>query len=173
MFLLHDLEIRKKIIAVFGEGLVGTSILSALCEQYTFSIETWQFSYADPARQDHELCRLADRISHLCAEATSDLCMVWCAGKAGFSATEREAGNELAIYRKVLDCMRALAPSFQNGRVSFHLVNSAGGLFEGQTHVNRCNKPSPKRPYGHLKMIQEELLFSLPVNSIKNIYRLI
>lgn len=172
MFLLHDFKIRKKIIAVFGEGLVGTSILSALCGQYIFTIETWGFSYADPARQGHELRRLADRISQLCAEATSDLCIVWCAGKAGFSATELEAGNELAIYRKVLECMQGLAPSFRNSRVSFHLVNSAGGLFEGQTHVTRCNKPSPKRPYGHLKMIQEELLLSLPVYILKNIYRL-
>src|SRR6185437_6053098 len=61
------------------------------------------------------------------------------------------------------------APDAQH---SFHLISSAGGLFEGQKHVDRTSVPRPLRPYGHAKLEQERLLSRLPGQTRKIIYRL-
>ena len=47
------------------------------------------------------------------------------------------------------------------GPAAFHLVSSAGGLFEGQRHVDAASLPKPLRPYGAAKLRQEGLLLGL------------
>lgn len=170
MYLLHDLNERRKIIALFGEGLIGSSIVGALPRQFT--LESIPFDYDKPEEQASQLRGITARILQLSADIPEDLYVVWSAGKAGFSATESDAEAELAIYRRILDfaCSCANLPSIKN--CSMYSTSSAGGLFEGQKLVTPSSKPNPLRPYGRLKLAEEEMLLSSSERIQKKIFRL-
>src|SRR5262249_7810010 len=61
-----------------------------------------------------------------------------------------------------------LAPK---SRHRFHLLSSAGGLFEGQRFVDTSAKPAPRRPYGEAKLAQEERTAKLRPEVATSIYR--
>ena len=91
----------------------------------------------------------------------------WCAGRAGFSATEDDIRSELSNFERVL----RWAEQHTALSRSFHMLSSAGGLHEGQT---RCDDPSRlqlSRPYARLKRDQEVLLEHSTLDQ-KFIYRL-
>lgn len=173
MFLLSHFEKCHKIIAIFGVGLIGSSILSALTASAGFAKEFMGFSFMmdDTGRQPGELCHIAHRISQIADKRPMDLCILWSAGTAGFTATECDIQAELAIFRKVLELAQSSVTLYPESNISFHLISSAGGLFEGQKKVTRHSNPTPIRPYGHLKKIQEELLLSSSDRMVKRIYR--
>jgi UDP-glucose 4-epimerase len=81
--------------------------------------------------------------------------VAWCAGACGFSATEEEARAEAAAFAEVLAVARRLGAGAA-GPVDFHVVSSAGGLYEGRTGVLPGDPPEPRRPYGRLKVEEEE-----------------
>lgn len=56
-------------------------------------------------------------------------------------------------------------------RRAFHLVSSAGGLFEGQVAVGRDAAPRPLRPYGEGKLRQEQLVSAEDRLGRRRIYR--
>jgi len=172
VFLLRRFEKCHKIIAIFGEGLIGSSILSALTASAGFAKELVGFSYDDAAKQPGELRHIAHRISQVAERRPMDLCILWCAGTAGFGATECDIQDELAIFRRVLELAQNSVDLYPKSKISFHLTSSAGGLFEGQKYVTRHSNPAPIRPYGHLKRSQEELLLSSSARLVKRIYRL-
>lgn len=170
MYLLSDLKVNKKIIALFGEGLIGSSIIGALSRQ--FERETITFTYDYPEEHSTQLGEIIRRISLLSTDTQSDLYVIWSAGKVGFSATERDAESELAIYRIILDFACFCAELYPIKSCSFYCISSAGGLFEGQKLVTPLSKPNPRRPYGRLKMTEEDLLLCSPMRIRKKIYRL-
>ena len=172
MILLSNFENYHKIIVMFGAGLIGSSILFALIEAAKFAKELMEFSYDDPKKQLEELRQIADRISQIAEKRPLDLSFLWCAGKAGFSGTERDTQAELAIFCRTLDLAQCSVILHPESKVSFHLISSAGGLFEGQKYVTLGSIPMPIRPYGHLKRTQEELLLSSSDRMVKRIYRL-
>lgn len=172
MFLLNCPEKCNKIIAIFGEGLIGSSIISALSMSKRFAKELIGFSYDDITKQHSELLHIEHRISKLAANSPIDLCVLWCAGKAGFLAEESDIKAELAIFRRVLELAQSSEALYQDSKISFHLISSAGGLFEGQKCVTRNSNPRPLRLYGHLKKNQEDLLLSSSSRLLKRIYRL-
>src|SRR5256885_1733395 len=51
-------------------------------------------------------------------------------------------------------------------------VGLVGGLFEGQRHIERDSVPEPRRPYGELKLRQEQLLASSSAPLVRCVYRL-
>ena len=53
----------------------------------------------------------------------------------------------------------------------FHLTSSAGGIFEGIVNISKDTLPEPKRPYGQLKLAQENLAKDFFPNNTR-IYRL-
>ena len=144
MILLHSPG-RGRCVALFGEGLVGSSVLSAFSGCYEREIVG--FSYDEPEKQDDDLRALANRIASLQDGSPGSLAAVWAAGKTGFSASEQDAESEVALFRKVFDFAVRQCESSTATRCSFHCVSSAGGLFEGQSHVTDRSVPSPRRPY--------------------------
>lgn len=84
------------------------------------------------------------------------LAVVWAAGSTGFAAGEEEAAGELAAFTDVVDFVERAPVSDGASPTTFHLISSAGGLFEGSAMQSLTDMPSPLRPYGHLKLAQEQ-----------------
>jgi len=79
---------------------------------------------------------------------------------------------EVRAFEKALAFSHQLLRRIPGARHSFHLISSAGGLFEGQKHVDRTSLPRPRKPYGRAKLQQEQMLARLPAQVRKMIYRL-
>lgn len=86
------------------------------------------------------------------------LTLLWSAGTAGFDALASKTRLEMAIFQDGLDLARFAVRMLRPAKFEFHLISSAGGLFEGQRTVGKRSVPSPVRPYGEMKLSQERLL---------------
>jgi UDP-glucose 4-epimerase len=168
-------------IAVFGAGLLGSSIAGALSSTAPMKLEQRPLSWTEAALQARQLQDIEETISAALgdrsqggAKATGgvELKVLWSAGRAGFTATDAETAVELAAFRAVLGTTEGLTRRFPGARVAFFLLSSAGGLFEGQRHVVATSRPQPSRPYGVLKKTQEELLAASESPMTKRVYRL-
>lgn len=82
--------------------------------------------------------------------------MVWTAGITGFGSSTEDSNAELAQLEEVANWAGSLQQA--GHAVTFHLTSSAGGLFEGQSHVTDQSVPAPQRPYGTGKLQQESVL---------------
>lgn len=159
----------NRIIIIVGLGLIGTSLANLLLKKIkaTANYVKIDWENADKFEQIIEKA-----ICNLNIKKVQQIDWVWSAGKAGFNATPEDVKNEYnlyAIFLKKVDYHRA--NTFPNLANNFHLISSAGGLFEGQTLVNTKSTPKPKRPYGELKLKQEKLAIELFSNNY-SIYRL-
>ncbi len=165
MTLLRVLRLRpapegpETLVAQFGIGLLGSSILRALRVRGQLSEERLPLGWDLCSEQGGaELAAIGTRLEELLDQSSArELSVVWSAGRAGFSATPAETEAELASYQAALDWAAALGERV--GRpTSFHLLSSAGGLFEGSGLVTSQSAPAPQRPYGELKLRQEQAL---------------
>ena len=174
MILLTDLGDRRPpcTIAVFGAGLLGSAIVNAVRSTAPLQAERIPLSWTDAASQGQQLQALEARIATALKEDGRALLKVlWSAGRAGFAATEPETAGELDSFRAVLGMTERLARRLPGVRTAFYLLSSAGGLFEGQRHVDQDSRPEPRRPYGVLKQRQEQLLLASEALITKRIYR--
>jgi UDP-glucose 4-epimerase len=89
-------------------------------------------------------------------QAGSHNTIVWAAGRAGFSADKRACDEELSAFIDTVDAIEDLVRRRGPQSVSLHLLSSAGGLFEGVTRVSSDTPIVPRRPYGLLKLEQEQ-----------------
>ncbi len=140
-------------IALFGSGRVGSAVLEALEAPGDLLPAVLPFTWSKPgglAAEGREVVARAARAAAPGGRAA----VVWCAGACGFSATEEATRAEMAAFLEVLGLARALA-SRGDVEVDFHLLSSAGGIFEGRTDVGPGDPPGPRRPYGRLKLEQE------------------
>jgi UDP-glucose 4-epimerase len=169
-----------RLIAVFGVGLIGAATARTIQSMAPFDVSEVPCSWTDRRSQAEQLVRirelLVSRIERgpSCSWATpiaGRLTVLWSAGQAGFSATEREADDELSSFRNVLRTIQQIAAATRDTVVSFVLISSAGGLFEGQQLIGKHSVPAPRRPYGWLKLAQEEALLATGDSLIKRIYR--
>lgn len=170
-------------IAVFGAGLIGSAVVETLTSRASLQGETIPLSWADPALQARQLQEIEERIAAMfarswgtetpsCSSEGASLAVFWSAGQAGFTATEADTMGEQSSFRAVLSMAERLARRFPEVRTLFYLISSAGGLFEGQRHVDKGAIPTPRRPYGLLKWQQEQLLLASDAPVLKRIYRL-
>jgi UDP-glucose 4-epimerase len=83
---------------------------------------------------------------------------VWSAGKGGFGMGETDTLPEMDSFSEVVEMAMAMMRENPSCLVRFHMLSSAGGLFEGQRNVNAASLPAPRRPYGALKLAQEKIL---------------
>ena len=158
----------RRIILIFGVGLVGSAIVKSLTLFEKFDINKQK---SDWHTLDNFQFQLNDLVTKLAVGNLKRIDWVWSAGKAGFAANENEVETEFLFYRVFLEQVNKLEEQFRIKRKSFiHLVSSAGGLFEGQHVISKDAKPQPKRPYGQLKVEQENLLLSMYPNRCQ-IYR--
>ncbi len=163
-------------IAVFGAGLLGSAVVNAIQSTVPLQAERIPLSWTDAALQGRQLQALEARIAAALredegAKGMASLKVLWSAGRAGFTATEPETAVELDSFRAVLGMSERLARRFPEARTGLYLLSSAGGLFEGQRHVDQTSPPAPRRPYGWLKLRQEQLLAASEAPITKRIYR--
>ena len=167
--------------AIFGVGLIGASVCRHLRAECLYDQVELPFSWNRPALQSKELSDIEQRLILLArpdgdqyssVSASRHIDILWSAGKCGFSSGEDETGLELSTFKGVLELAARLARRVPAVVIRFHLISSAGGLFEGSTAEGDESKPVPLRPYGVLKLEQEQLLGSLDQQIISKIYRL-
>lgn len=156
-------------VLLFGAGLIGRRISVALARRGWEEHET-----PTPWHDADALARhLGDVEDAALRPSPTRIDLVWSAGRAGFSSDEEQTRGEEANFRQVLDLAARLERS-TDALLVFHLISSAGGLFEGQRHVDASSRPAPRRPYGVLKLRLERLLTDLESSRRvpKRIYRL-
>jgi len=177
---------RPLTVAIFGAGLIGSAIVSRLEASASLRKEELPFNWTDSSIQLGQLQDVETRILTGLGPNTKQLLscsklgaaqrllrIVWSAGSAGFGASHDETERELHVFRMVLDMAERLAVQYPGDPVSFYLMSSAGGLFEGQRHVDQNSRPTPpRRPYGLLKQCQEEFVMAAHHTIVKKIYRL-
>ena len=145
-------------VLVFGMGMIGHAIADALY-RLGFRREA-DIPYAwDDAEQRKAAAR---RIEALCGDRpegrNARLSVVWSAGRAGFHSSAEELVPESAAFEEVLGLIGRLREARPAPALDVHFISSAGGLFEGQAAVGLSSRPAPLRPYGALKLRQEQLL---------------
>jgi len=97
--------------------------------------------------------------------------IVWAAGKNGFDSNAETMATETALLTELLELACRLLDQIPDAEHSFHLISSAGALFEGQVHIENASQPIPTRAYGVAKLKQERLVAGLPGAIRKMVYR--
>lgn len=162
----------RQAVAVFGAGLIGSAVARALSSHAAFVCRTLRFAW-QPASLGQDLAAVEEEIAAELLKVERNpprLGFLWSAGRAGFSAGSPETTDELESFRAVLALAARLAARFRGAAVTFHLISSAGGLFEGQRLVGADAAPAPRRAYSFLKQQQEDLLAASPLAG--RVYRL-
>lgn len=147
---------KTRHVVLFGTGLIGGAIFDTLVTNGFAKQMQVSLQWLTPEYIAHQI-RTALLGIHLTG---SEIHWIWAAGKAGFSADEHQCASELATYRTILETIAELRSNQPDITHFFHQFSSAGGLFEGERDVYRDTLPTPKRPYGALKLAQETLSHS-------------
>ncbi|MEA2165493.1 MAG: hypothetical protein QOK37_3620 [Thermoanaerobaculia bacterium] len=156
------------VVAVFGTGLLGFSIIEALQLRSPRSVIELALDWQNPIARLPQFHVIENAIRRE-LQSGARLHVLWSAGHAGFMSSENETAAELQAFVEVLTMAERLAREYP--RTTLHLISSAGGLFEGQRHVTPQSQPHPQRPYGHLKLRQEEALLGSRAPLARRIYR--
>ncbi len=142
------------VVALFGVGLVGNAITEHLIRWAGYRSVHFPFMWDQPDAQAGQLKQaIAGR------DSQRKVVFVWAAGSGGFTLTSAAAAAERMALNVVL-CAAERCALDQGVKVPFHLVSSAGGLFEGQRLIGSETPPQPLRGYGRLKLTQETDLLS-------------
>ena len=158
-------------VALFGTGLIGSAIDDALCNQGVWQSRRIPYDWQDDARRHTALATIG-RAIEATAEGERQRCdIIWAAGISGFGAMPSHMEGELRMVAELCSAADALANRHAELAVIFHLISSAGGLFEGKTNIHPETKPMPLRPYGTGKLEQEGLVLALQPRVAARIYR--
>lgn len=169
VLLLSEERRADRDVLVLGSGVIGGAIAERLRRRLLFSAVELEVSWGNGiARRNalREVQLLLER--RVRARPVS---VVWAAGRAGFSASEAEAAEEMDAYRDVIALVQGLRESAPSVPHRFHLISSAGGLFEGCAVRSATDEPAPLRAYGRLKLAQEQEALSRLSASGLTIYR--
>jgi len=100
------------------------------------------------------LASLSASLREFAREAQGPWAIVWAAGAATVSASEKEAEAEASVFRTFA---HAVASSPLNSRGVVVLVSSAGGIHAGSPSppFDEATPPSPISPYGRARLAQE------------------
>lgn len=168
-----------KVVAIFGIGLVGTSINKHLEKSGSYESLYIDLPWDNTDLQKIKLLEikkeLISQFDYILKRYKIDeiyFDIVWSAGKAGFSASADEVQNEFICFKKIILSLLYDTEVNQPFHKTIHLISSAGGIYEGSRKNQTSLTPSPVRPYGHLKIEQERFILSLRGNISTKIYRL-
>lgn len=156
---------------IFGSGTLGSAVTRSLLRLGMLHTAHFAIPWENPPAR---LSALHDVIRFLSLQSCGDSCslsVIWAAGRAGFSATPRDASNELSVYADVLNFLKSASRLLSSHTTSFHLISSAGGLYEGQNVSELSKAPLPRRTYGVLKLIQEERTVAILADWSVHIHR--
>lgn len=166
-----ELAGEEQVIALFGAGLIGSAVARAIMQEGVRSAITLPFSWKDADRREADLASLSETIFGTMTRSVRHFEVVWTAGRAGFDAGWADFEEELAAFESIIRLCVQLRDARPVARHRFHMMSSAGGLFEGQRFVGEQAVPKPRRPYGHLKLEQEQRASRLLKGIIPFIYR--
>lgn len=147
----------RHVVLLFGMGMIGSSIRDSLKSLGFQLVDEFYFSWNDSAKRE---CTFS-LIEKLCLDflpALECVSVVWSAGAGGFYSTDEEVRKENCSFVETMGFFTQLKIKLDPVRFNMHYLSSAGGLFEGQRVVDRSSLPAPLRPYGRLKLEQEEIL---------------
>jgi len=171
-------QTHTALVLIFGIGLIGQEIVNALTKT-GYSPITHNFSWTDRQQQASDASSIIgklrtlsyDPIMDIGYEREPDIDVVWAAGKCGFVSSCEELEEEKKSFRRILELHGQISSSGLCNSARFHLVSSAGGLFESQKLINETSTPSPCRPYGNQKLQLEQLLLDTIDKGLCFIYR--
>ncbi|MCE7594713.1 SDR family oxidoreductase [Vibrio fluvialis] len=146
-------ENRRSAVILIGKGLVGNSIYCSLLKLGYVLVDEKKLDWTDPGSITDISCFIDNKLHNL--DGGCQLTILWSAGRLGFGATNDEIVTEQSYFENV--CLSLSELGF-TGKLKprFILFSSIGGLFEGQNTISDSSIPAPKRPYGVLKLHQEE-----------------
>jgi UDP-glucose 4-epimerase len=164
---------------VFGVGMVGSSIINSMGQRDCNQIlrkQSFQWNQSSYGFQQN-IQEIYNEILILIKGLTRDgrstsINIVWSAGKSRFSATNDQLENEIRSFDMVIRLACNLEKSPKVGPVSFRLISSAGGLFEGVRQADSQTPMNIQRPYGHFKKLMEDKCISSLGKGVVSIYRL-
>jgi nucleoside-diphosphate-sugar epimerase len=168
---VHDSTDYGHLVLLFGVGLIGRCILQSLARNFVAEFEDVPCDWTDGNAREHQLAALRRRIAGGQRRPIGIVDVIWSAGKAGFGANADELLREDAPFDDILQLAADLAECLPSASHRFHMMSSAGGLFEGQRLVDRNSEPRPVRPYGRAKLSQELRARCLPAGISCSIYR--
>lgn len=158
------------VVLLFGSGLVGHSILSFLAGMGYLARRRIPLTWTGIAEGELAVIERAT-LRALEAAGNTGLAVVWAAGKCGFDADASAVELEVTAFRKVHNLVQKIARTRPHEGHSFHLVSSAGGLFEGQLGAGAESQVKARRPYAFGKLAQEALVRNDWIFGRKVIYR--
>lgn len=161
-------------VVVFGSGLIGGQLQEVFKKEGGWHLSQYTYKWDDAVQRNKQLSVISSDIRHVTHDQKNSkhkLDVIWAAGKAGFSATQEEMDEEFSAFIQVFAHFEKLSASHYLGQAQFHLISSAGGLFEGQRLVGSQSEPDPQRPYGVSKLKQEEVVLKDQQRIIPVIYR--
>ncbi|AGT11180.1 NAD-dependent epimerase/dehydratase family protein [Paracoccus aminophilus] len=134
-------------ILLFGLGLIGEAVSRALQRRFQPETEVLAYDWLDATRRRADWLSVAQSAGH-----SRHLVFLWCGGIEGFASDPLAMARETAILAELIAHAETFA---RDRRVDFHMMSSAGGLFEGQTQCVLSSDPAPLCPYGIAKLAQE------------------
>lgn len=175
-------------VTIFGEGLIGSSIRDELQFKFGFTLlKKYKLNWGSLRykSQIEEVFNFIQNEYNISSIKNIHMSFIWSAGKIGFGATETEVEKEEADFNFFIESLGQFIEINFIGSINshneklmkkldFHFLSSAGGLFEGQSQVSYKSEPNPLRPYGFLKLKQENRIEVLAKKLVKadfNIYR--
>lgn len=153
---------ERPTVLLFGVGLIGEAVERALHLRFGATVQEFPYDWHDARIRHGQWLAIAAALG-----GKKRIAAVWSGGISGFGSSREEMTAETEIVTELIGWVEELQPRWQ---VDFHLISSAGGLFEGQTHCTASSRPNPLRPYGESKLWQEELLRAAHFRR-RNIYR--
>ena len=139
-------------VMLLGSGVIGSAIEVALHRRGRVRSRPLRIPWESHERAE----TLKQQMKALPEQPGSHNTIVWAAGRAGFSADQGACDEELSAFMDTVHSIRHLVERRGRQSVSLHLVSSAGGLYEGVTRVSSDTPAMPRRPYGLLKLEQEQ-----------------
>lgn len=138
-------------VLLFGSGTIGSEISGYLHRAGASVLKRVPI----PWDTTTEAVRtLSDHVEGTQRRATQ-VAVVWAAGSTGFGATASDIEAEFQAFDAILTLFEGMTSRQSGVDFSFHLLSSAGGLFEGCHTSDVTAVPRPLRPYGQLKLQQE------------------
>lgn len=157
-------------VLLFGSGLVGSTILDHLSGMGWKSEQRVAIDWIDQQQRSSQLQKIRELVPHS-TDGNSRIDIIWAAGNALFHGEKEIFDVEWEAFSDILTLTRNLAEVNKLCDLSFHLLSSAGGLFDGKTSVQSITTPDPRKPYGMSKLRQEGATLALPKSVRSIIYR--
>lgn len=148
-------------------GSATSRSLSALGYSQQFDLS---FDWRDPAEREQAHRNIELEVKAIAPEVAT-LSAVWSAGECAFHSTTEDTAKEMEVFTESVTKLSRLRNELNPRRFRFHFLSSAGGLYEGQRIVDLGSRPEPLRPYGRLKLAQENWLQSVFGREQQVIYR--